>query len=62
MKSRSLLSVIRGCTGEVMLSRYANRMYDEELLNWNRHDFEIDNKTSVGKTKRIMTESVWCNF
>ena len=57
-----MLDVIRGSKGMVMLSGYPNELYDDLLRDWNRHDFEIDNKAAGGKSKRIMTESVWCNF
>ncbi|TWU22558.1 DNA adenine methylase [Novipirellula artificiosorum] len=59
---RSLLEAITDCKGAVMLSGYTNNLYEIALKDWNRHDFEIDNKAAGGKTKRIMTESVWCNF
>jgi DNA adenine methylase len=59
---REMLDVIRACSGKVMLSGYHNDLYDGILQDWNRHDFQIDNKAAGGKSKRIMTESVWCNF
>ena len=59
---REMLATIKGCCGRVMLSGYSNRLYDSELSGWNRHDFQIDNKVSGAKSKRKMTESVWCNF
>ena len=59
---RQMLETIRCCQGAVMLSGYPNALYDETLHDWNRHDFEIDNKTSGAKSKRTMVESVWCNF
>ena len=57
-----LLLAIQQCNGRVMLSGYPNEMYDKILHDWNRHDREIDNKVSGGTSKRIMTESIWCNF
>ena len=57
-----MLSTIVGCEGAVMLSGYPNELYDQRLVGWNRHDFRIDNKAAGGKSKRVMTESVWCNF
>jgi len=45
-----------------MLSGYPNELYDQALGGWNRYDRKIDNKVSGGKTKRQMTESLWCNF
>lgn len=57
-----LLEVIQGCEASVMMSGYPNELYDEMLADWERHDFEIDNKVSGTKQKRRMIESVWCNF
>ena len=57
-----LLSTIQQCRGRVMLSGYPNELYDRILRDWNRHDREIDNKVSGGASKRVMTESLWCNF
>ena len=59
---RVMLNTIKQCCGAVLLSGYANELYDRELREWNRHDFQIDNKVSGAKSKRTMTESVWCNF
>jgi len=59
---RQMLDMIRGCSGKVMLSGYPNELYDGILHDWNRHDFEIDNKAAGGKSKRIMREAIWCNF
>jgi len=59
---RNMLETIRSCKGAVMLSGYPNDLYDGMLQDWNRHDFHIDNKVAGGKTKRIMTESIWCNY
>ena len=57
-----LLDLLNKCKGSVMLSGYPNEMYNKKLNNWNRHDRKIDNKVSSSATKRIMTESLWCNF
>jgi DNA adenine methylase len=59
---RELLVAINECQGGVMLSGYRNPLYKRELRGWNCHDFQIDNKASGAATKRIVTESVWCNF
>ena len=59
---RELLDAIKLCAGSVLLSGSPNRLYDETLSGWNRHDFEIDNKVAGGASKRKMIESVWCNF
>ena len=58
---RRLLDTIGQCKGAVMLSGYRNALYDDQLAAWNRHDFQIDNKTAGGTTKRKMTESIWTN-
>lgn len=55
-----MLLVIRDCKGNVMLSGYRNKIYDERLADWNRHDKLIDNKLSNDRLPVI--ESVWCNF
>jgi len=59
---RKLLATIKLCKGKVMLSGYPNDLYDQEISDWNRHEFIIDNKAAGGKTKRTMTEVVWMNF
>jgi DNA adenine methylase len=59
---QELLEVLRECRGKVMISGYPNGLYDEVLPDWNRHDFAIDNKASGAKTKRLVTESIWCNL
>ena len=58
----SVMAVIQQCQGRVMLSGYPNELYDRTLGDWNRHDREIDNKVSGGASKRVMKESIWCNF
>jgi hypothetical protein len=37
-------------------------MYDRELSGWTRHPFDRPNNAAGGRTKRRMTEVVWCNF
>jgi len=59
---RRLLDVLRACQGKVLLSGYANGLYDTELADWNRHDRSIDNKASSAAVKAQKIESVWCNF
>ena len=57
-----LIKTIQHCEGKVILSGYPNDLYDRELRDWNHTDFQIDNKASSAKQKRIMTERVWMNF
>ena len=58
----AMLETIKQCRGRVMVSGYPNKLYDQALGGWTRYDRTIDNKVSGGKTKRKMTESLWCNF
>jgi DNA adenine methylase len=57
-----LLDTLRAAKGKVLLSGYANELYDKALAGWNRHDFSIPNQMGSGKTKRKMVECVWANF
>ncbi len=59
-----LLATIGTIQGKFMLSGYRSYLYDStaNLLDWNRHDFDLPNNSAGGKTKRRMTECVWCNF
>lgn len=59
---RQMLETIVQCDASVMLSGFPNKLYDGFLSQWNRHDFEIDNKVSGAKIKGREIESVWCNF
>jgi DNA adenine methylase len=59
---RDLLATIKQCKGKVMLSGYPNDLYEAKIGDWTRHDFQIDNKVSGAKSKRTMTEFIWCNF
>ncbi len=58
----AMLETIKQCKGRVILSGYPNELYDQALDGWTRYDRKIDNKVSGGKTKRKMTECLWCNF
>jgi DNA adenine methylase len=59
-----LLGTLHGIKGKFLLSGYANPMYDDAALRygWRRHDFQMPNHAAGGKTKRLMTESVWTNY
>jgi DNA adenine methylase len=59
---RELLDVLCRCRGEVMLSGYANDLYDKVLAGWTRHTRELPNHAAGGETKRRMIEVLWCNF
>ncbi len=57
-----LLDMIRQCKGKVMLSGYASPLYEDRLADWSRHEFVLPNQAAGGRSKRLMTEIVWCNF
>jgi DNA adenine methylase len=59
---RQLLDLLLTLKGKVMLSGYPNDLYDTGLPGWNRHTFNLPNNASGGKSKRRITEAIWCNF
>ena len=48
--------------GKVMVSGYANELYDSRLAGWARHTFDVPNNAAGGKSKRRMTEVLWCSW
>lgn len=59
---RELLTVLRACRGMVMLSGYPSKLYDHELADWTRHEFDLANHAAGGESKRRETEVLWTNF
>jgi DNA adenine methylase len=57
-----MLDTIKQCRSKILLSGYANPLYDRVLASWNRHPFDLPNNASGSKTKDRETEMVWCNF
>jgi DNA adenine methylase len=57
-----LIAVVKRCKGKVVVSGYANTLYDRELKKWKRHAFNLPNHAAGGASKRRMVECVWCNF
>ncbi len=57
-----LLEAIEQCAGNVLLSGYPNKLYNESLRNWNVLNIEIDNKASSAKRKPRMIERIWMNY
>lgn len=55
------LSIIKG---KFCLSGYESGMYQRcaALNGWRCRRFTLPNNAASGKTKRVMTECVWCNF
>jgi DNA adenine methylase len=59
---RKLLDALRSCKGKVILSGYANPLYDDALRGWARYVVERPNNAAGGKVKRRMAEVIWCNY
>jgi DNA adenine methylase len=57
-----LLAALQRVKANVMLSGYRCPLYDQELVNWRRVDFDLPNNAAGGKSKRRMTESIWMNW
>jgi DNA adenine methylase len=57
-----LVDALLRCTGHVMLSGFANALYDDALKGWNRHTFDTKNRASGGAKKAAMQECLWTNF
>jgi hypothetical protein len=57
-----LLGIIRRVKGKVLLRGSPNSIYDRALTGWTRHTFELANNAAGGRSKRRMTEVLWCNF
>jgi hypothetical protein len=51
-----LLAVLTECKGKVMLSGYPSALYNELLVGWNRHTFDLANHAAGGKEKARETE------
>jgi DNA adenine methylase len=60
----SLLDALQCIQGKFLLSGYYSDLYQTyaNKHQWNRHIFDLPNNAASGKTKRRMTEHVWCNF
>lgn len=56
------LCVCNQLKGKVLVSGYRCDLYDTQLADWTRHDFELPNNAAGGESKRRMVECVWCNF
>lgn len=59
---RDLLRLLETVEGKVMLSGYRSELYDEHLVGWTRHEFDVPNNAAGGRTKKRMIECLWCNF
>lgn len=59
-----LLELLKGIKGKFLLSGYRSELYDEHAAaaGWVRHEMKIANNAAGGKSKKIQTECVWCNY
>jgi DNA adenine methylase len=57
-----LLETVRACKGKVMLSGYRCPTYDDRLVGWARHEWELPNNSASGASKRRMVECLWKNW
>lgn len=56
-----LLRVLK-CKAAVALSSYPNRLYDDTLKGWTRHDFEMPNNASHAVQKERETHALYTNY
>ncbi len=59
-----LLHCLSKIKGKFLLSGYPSHTYLQfaNKYRWHLREYDIDNKASGAKTKRIMTECVWANY
>ena len=63
-----LLELLKEVKGKWLLSGYANDLYDEELRDYNRFEFELVKrshyipKSGSGFTRPRVKEVLWCNY
>jgi DNA adenine methylase len=57
-----LLEIVKGCKGKIILSGYANPLYDSALSHWHRLTFDRPNDTAGGESKGRRTEVLWLNY
>ncbi len=56
-----LLNTLKLHKGPVILSGYNSTLYDVELKNWHKIEFEAITG-NVGREKKVVTECLWTNF
>jgi DNA adenine methylase len=57
----ALIETVLSCRGMVVLSGYANSLYDEALATWERVEFEEPNRSGQGRSQQDRTEVLWLN-
>jgi DNA adenine methylase len=56
-----LLALLRTVRGSVLLSGYRSTLYDAELSDWHRVDWERPNDSGQGRSKGRRVECLWTN-
>ena len=56
---RELIETITACRGMVVLSGYANQLYDQALASWRRVEFNMPNHSGQNRKKQRRIEIVW---
>lgn len=56
-----LLATLKACRGAVVLSGYANDLYDDELSSWCRLAVEVSS-SATKQTRPKRTEVLWLNY
>jgi DNA adenine methylase len=59
---RELLALVTRSRAKVIISGYANPMYDDALAGWSRRELELANHSGGGRKKQRRTEVLWWNF
>ena len=59
---RQLVEAILQCSGKVILSGYANPLYEALLKDWRQVKFNVPNNAASGKKKARREEVLWLNF
>jgi DNA adenine methylase len=56
-----LIEAIAACRGKVVISGYANPLYDGALVDWERCEIEMPNHSSQARAKQRRVEVLWFN-
>ncbi|OQY99258.1 MAG: hypothetical protein B6D35_09690 [Candidatus Brocadia sp. UTAMX2] len=60
-----LAELLHGVKGKIMVSHYANELYDNLYAGWNRYEYQSfkgSHKAGNGESKTRTTECLWTNF
>ena len=59
---RELGSVLKSCTGKVILSGYPSELYSELYRDWRTVQFDMANHAAGGASKARKQETLWMNW